>query len=581
MITDKKEEASPVREKKFSFFDDSDLEVTTKPFCDEANEAAARIAKYGRPIIQIEKYLNSKIKDDPILVKQLLRVFLSAYTNEPINVGVLAPSSEGKTYATVEISEIFPEKDIISIGRLSPTALIHSHGRLVDSDGEPLESRLQKIREQMAEAENEGDRKTARELKGIMADMIASARNEVDLTHKILLFLDNPKPETYEMLKPILSHDKKEILYKTTKSDGSLSVKDTIIKGWPAVIVCSAKNEAKNEVWEEIATRFFIVSPNTNISKYYEANKLTSQKIGKPSWASGVYANPKDKRFCRYYIYRLRDSLTELCQNGENPVFNPFADKLAELFPHNQGVTMRHFKRLMSFCNIESLINANSLMKLEFVPYHGNKKISVITSLETIQNAIKIIGKVSTVPPEKIKFYEKVFVPAIQDKMMVQTSLDENNDQQQIRLDKYQNNNNSNVSLTSSECAEWHIRIFAKPITSKQVLENYLKPLIDEGLLESSYNPDNKSQKLYHTSSQLTIHNLEGFIRRLVETIETSFLYIWSCLAQMGQASIEIGKITRIYDNDNTHIPYLEFKKKISGSVLNSVETYSEKRRSK
>ena len=570
-------------EKKFSISDFSDLDEILKPFRDEANEAAERIAKYGRPITQIEKYLNSKIKDDPILVKQLLRVFLSAYTNEPINVGVLAPSSEGKTYATVEISEIFPEKDIISIGRLSPTALIHSHGRLVDSDGESLEPRLERIRLQIAEAENEGHKKTVRELKQIMADMIDSARNEVDLTHKILLFLDNPKPETYEMLKPILSHDKKQILYKTTKSDGSLSVKDTVIKGWPAVIVCSAKNEAKNEVWEEIATRFFIVSPNTNVSKYYEANKLTSQKIGKPSWASSVYANPRDKKFCRYYIYRLRDSLTALCKNGENPVFNPFADKLAELFPHNQGVTMRHFKRLMSFCNIETLINANSLMKLEFIPYHDEKKISVITSLEIIQNAIKIIGKVSTVPPEKIKFYEMVFVPTIQDKTTVQTSLDntQNSSEQQNRLDKYQSDNDSNVSLTSSECAEWYIRIFAKPITSKQVLENYLKPLIDEGLLESSYNPDNKSQKLYCTSSQLTIHNLEGFIRKLVETIETSFLYIWSCLAQMGQASIEIGKITRIYDNDDSHITYLKFKKKISGSVLSSVETYSEKRRSK
>ena len=578
MISDKEETSQS--NKKFSFFDDSDLEKITKPFCDEANEAAERIVKYGRPIIQIEKYLNSKIKDDPILVKQLLRVFLSAYTNEPINVGVLAPSSEGKTYATVEISEIFPEKDIISIGRLSPTALIHSHGRLVDSDGEPLEPRLDKIREKISQAENEGDRKTIRELKQIMTDMITTARNEVDLTHKILLFLDNPKPETYEMLKPILSHDKKSILYKTTKSDGSLSVKDTVIKGWPAVVVCSAKNEAKNEVWEEIATRFFIVSPNTNVSKYYEANKLTSQKIGKPSWASSVYANPRDKKFCRYYIYRLQDSLTELCQNGENPVFNPFADKLAELFPHNQGVTMRHFKRLMSFCNIETLINANSLMKLEFTPYHGDKKISVITSLETIQNAIKIIGKVSTVPPEKIKFYEMVFVPAIQDKMMVQTSLDSENNDQQVRLDKY-NNSNNDITLTSAECAEWYIRIFAKPITSKQILENYLKPLIDEGLLESSYNPDNKSQKLYHTSSQLTIHNLEGFVRRLIETIETSFLYIWSCLAQMGQASIEIGKITRIYDNDDTNITYLKFKKKISGSVLSLIETYSNERRSK
>ena len=252
---------SSVTEKKLAFFDESDLAAITKPFVDEANEAASRIAKYGRPIVQIEKYLNSKIKDDPILVKQLLRGFLSAYTNEPINVGVLAPSSEGKTYATVEISEIFPKKDIISIGRLSPTALIHTHGRLVDSDGEPLEPRLNKIREQMEDAENDGDKKTVRELKRIMADMIASAQNEVDLTHKILLFLDNPKPDTYEMLKPILSHDKKQILYKTTKSDGSLSVKDTVIKGWPAVISALQKMKPKMKYGKRLQQGFSLYHP--------------------------------------------------------------------------------------------------------------------------------------------------------------------------------------------------------------------------------------------------------------------------------------------------------------------------------
>ena len=68
----------------------------------------------GKPVEIIEKYLDTKIKNDPLLVRQLLRVCFSAYTNNPINLGVLAPTSEGKTYATVQVTNLFPEGDVMA-----------------------------------------------------------------------------------------------------------------------------------------------------------------------------------------------------------------------------------------------------------------------------------------------------------------------------------------------------------------------------------------------------------------------------------------------------------------------------------
>ena len=91
------------------------------------NAAIKKMKSSGkRPITLIEDYLNTKIKNDPLLVRQLLIICLSAYTNEPINAGLLAPSSEGKTYATVEVSEIFPKEDVITVGRMSPMPLFIS-----------------------------------------------------------------------------------------------------------------------------------------------------------------------------------------------------------------------------------------------------------------------------------------------------------------------------------------------------------------------------------------------------------------------------------------------------------------------
>ena len=370
---DKEEKEEVQQQPKLRMFDESDLDAIMKPFQDYANKAINKIKSSGkRPIEFIEEYLNSKVRDDPLLVKQLLRIYFSTYTDEPINAALLAPSSEGKTYATVQVAELFPKDDVISIGRMSPTALIHNHGQLVDSDGEPLKDRINKLKMDIGIAKNEGKKGEASQLQQILDDIIKTAITQVDLTHKILLFLDNPKPETYEALKPIMSHDKREIVYKTTKSDGSLEVKETVIKGWPVFVVCSAKNEAKNEVWKEVSSREVILSPNTNVSKYLEANRLTSDKLGIPSLISTI---DSDKHLMKYYVEMLKLSIVKHCVDG-NPVINPFREIMGETFPHNEGITMRHYKRLMSFVNIETLINAYSNMKIEFkMKKDASKKI--------------------------------------------------------------------------------------------------------------------------------------------------------------------------------------------------------------
>lgn len=520
-----------------------------------------------RPIILIEDYLNTTIKNDPLLVKRLLRVCFSAYTDEPINCILLSPTSEGKTYSTVQVSEIFPTDDVISIGRLSPTALIHQYGELVDPDGYLLKERLEKLELDIFNAESEQDKKSVHELKQIKTDMMKTARNLVDLTHKIILFLDNPSPQTYEMLKPIMSHDKKEILYKTTKSDGSLSVKETIIRGWPATIICSAKNEAKNEVWAEVASREIILSPNTDVSKYHAANKLTSQKMGIPSILEN---NNNEKSIIKFYVERLKSSLVKLCADG-NPIVNPFYEMLADSFPHNEGITMRHFKRLLSFVNIETLVNANSNMKIEFkINEKKEKKFFVVASIKMIEDAIKILGNISTTAPEKIKFYNEIFLPLIKEKSTIQIL--HNEDPQRRLIDA-----SDNITVTKEEVAEKFTKVFHKMITPKSIQENYLKQLSDEGILDWKKNEDNKKQYLYFLSSKLSIHNLTTVVRQLNDRHDKDFLYVWSCLVKPFQLSCKMGKMIRIFDNSNPNITYLEFEKKISGSILDSHDNSGDK----
>lgn len=466
------------------FIDDlKDFQVKQK------DERELRFEKYGLPITQIENYLNTQVKDDPRLVKQLLRVYFSAYTKNPINMAILAPSSDGKTHATVQVSKIFPEKDFISVGRLSPTALIHQYGVMVDENGNNIEPKLKELEKIKNTSQNDEEVNYAKET---IQELLKTAKNLVDLTNKVLLFLDNPSPQTYEVLKPILSHDKEEILYKTTKGDGSLKVKETIIRGWPATIVCSAKNEAKNEVWPEIETRFFMSSPNNAISKYKKANQLTSQKMGLPNWSSDIYDNSDDRKWCSIYINEI---ITQL--KCHKDFWHPLYEIIDQFFPSNQGVMMRHYKRLLSFCNVESMINAEQRPTIQFKNTKNEIVKTFVGTLEDIESAIDVIGNLSVIPPEKLKFYDEIFLPLFDEVNTIQNDL---TDQQKKIIDK--------TGVTSEQLAEKYTKVFLKPITAKQIRENYLHMLRDEGLLWIEQNEDNKRELLYFPTNSIAIHNL-------------------------------------------------------------------------
>ena len=97
---------------------------------------------------------------------------LSAYTeNAQFNVSYNAPSSTGKSYIPTEIASLFPKEDVMELAYCSPTAFFHDVG------------------------------KYDKEFNGY----------KIDLSRKILIFLDQPHNDLLARLRPLLSHDRKEI----------------------------------------------------------------------------------------------------------------------------------------------------------------------------------------------------------------------------------------------------------------------------------------------------------------------------------------------------------------------------------
>jgi hypothetical protein len=165
------------------------------------------------------------------------------YTEEDqINMGFLAESSTGKSYIPLELCQYFPEEDVMQIGYASPTSFFHDYARMV---------------------------KTGSNKQTVFM---------VDLQKKILVFVDQPHDMLLQRLRPILSHDKKEIplLITDRNKNKSLRTKHVLVRGYPTVIFSSAKFSLSDQE----KTRLLLLSPETTQAKLKESISL---KIAKES----------------------------------------------------------------------------------------------------------------------------------------------------------------------------------------------------------------------------------------------------------------------------------------------------------
>ena len=236
---------------------------------------------YLEYVIQTAK---KTVRQEDSLVRILVSVGLTVYSNNPLSIGIRAPTSEGKTYAVMQSShkKFFPKQDVIVLGSLSPKALIRQHGILVDKDNRPLKGRIKLLNKRIIESQNNQDTKRALELQEELVKLNQEARWLIDLSGKILLFLEPPDQEVWNILKPILSHDAWDIEHPYVDAD--LKTKNIVTRGWPTCIFCSAKDESRWDVWPEIQSRFLITSPNMSHEKYLESNILTFQRSGLPNF---------------------------------------------------------------------------------------------------------------------------------------------------------------------------------------------------------------------------------------------------------------------------------------------------------
>ena len=151
------------------------------------------------------------VKCEDALIRQILYTGLSSYIqDDPINLGIIAPTSEGKTYPVEECMKFFPKTDVYKVGSMSAKVLVRQKGILIDKDGNPIDQKIKDLtkRRNLLEDKKENKEEKFNILEEIQ-DLFEDAKTLIDLRGKILVFLEPPQKEVWDILK--LSHDSPEI----------------------------------------------------------------------------------------------------------------------------------------------------------------------------------------------------------------------------------------------------------------------------------------------------------------------------------------------------------------------------------
>lgn len=443
----------------------------------------------------IDIVLKEAVKEDK-LVKQLFYTMLSAYTTNPVNLAINAPSGEGKSHTLTKVGDLFPKEDVLYIADMSNKAIFHKSGYLAvrDEDGKYVE-----IESELVELQETLERKKV-ELKTKVSSSILEIKKEIDdlqqrikeikkntvkvidLNHKIMIFLDTPKKEIFEALMSLLSHDKYEVEYQyvDTSDKVGLRTKTNVLIGWPAVIFAQAIDYTQHPRYEEIQRRFLITNPKMDVEKYKAA---VDHIIEKNSITDFVYqqkvVSDKDKDIAKEIIIDIRNSLlsfSNLTKPGKNNVIVPFPHLIKRIVSKNNSAQdMTFASRLMNQIALLTSIYFKNRPYLEVTPIFESTSFRIPLALfsDLIEALSLINNSTGGIRPYVLDWFHKVFLDLYNSKEGPNSKVKKGEEVVEERK-----------AVTTQELIEKSKEVMNKNYNSKSILSEYIYPLSNLGYID-------------------------------------------------------------------------------------------------
>ena len=368
---------------------------------------------------------------------------LAAYTEScQFNISFNAPSSTGKSYIPTEIARLFPEEDVIEIAYCSPTAFFHDVGEY------------------------------DKEKKGYV----------VDLSRKILIFLDQPHTQLLERLRPLLSHDKKEISLKITDKTQKygLKTKNVLLRGYPSVIFCTARLK----VDEQEATRFLLLSPETSQEKIREAiHKKIKKETDADTYQEELNNDPARKLLKERIEAIKQENIKEIKIGSPEKIEDRFLEKDKMLKPRDS----RDIGRIISLVKCFALLN---------LWFRKREESTITASRDDIEEACKIWDEISEsqeldLPPYIYNLHYEVILSAWNEK-------NENRSEEFEQI-------TGESGLTRQDIVQKHYQVYGRFMRDWELRQEIIPMLKTAGLIRQERDPDDKRRMLIYPAASFNI----------------------------------------------------------------------------
>jgi hypothetical protein len=399
---------------------------------------------------ELAAILGLTIKRDDVNKLVTFLCELSAYTdNSQFNISYNAPSSSGKSFIPTEIAALFPQDDVVEVGYCSPTAFFHDHGAFDE------------------------EQKTY----------------TVDLSGKIMVFLDQPHMLLLQHLRPMLSHDKKEIQIKITdsKKKFGLVTKNIVLRGFPAVIFCTAGLR----IDEQESTRFLLLSPEINQEKIKEGvDQVIAKEGDNAEFRLWLEASP-ERGLLKQRIEAIKQAGIKdikIPKGLHQSIKQQFYGEKKWLKPRHQ----RDAKRLMALIKLFAVLNFWWRSRDgEFITANGDDLAEAFAIWDRIAESQEL-----NLPPYVYDLYQQVLVAGWQEKLAAQWS-------EPATGQFFAPEKSKAVGLTRMEIAKKHVAVYGRHIPDWQLRQEIIPMLESSGLIMQEADPADRRKVLIYPTTEI------------------------------------------------------------------------------
>jgi hypothetical protein len=345
-------------------------ELTVSP--EEIGKARTECLNQPISLDALGDILSTTVCHDNATKKITFLVCINTYTDQDqANIIMAGEASGGKSYIALEVASYF-EGSVLPIATSSPAAFIHDHGE--------WDQELRVVR--------------------------------MDLRGKIIILLDQPHYMLLQRLRSLMSHDRRELLFKITdkSKSGAHRTKNVLVIGFPTWIFCSAKIDLEDQE----LTRSFLLSPETSQEKLGESLQLLSTKIGnRTAFATWINNHPQ-RRWLKERVQNIRNAMIQdVIIENEAEIYKRFLSQHPHLAPRHQ----RDLPRIFALIKGHALLNFAHRKRPE-----GNDQ-TIIAMKEDEEAAFQLYGQIAEsnelgLPPEVYQIYIEVLKPMLKEKQL-------------------------------------------------------------------------------------------------------------------------------------------------------------------